>query len=148
MIDELLKKMQIKAGETVFVLNLPEELRTSFLSSNQVIAGFPQDTTPYSILIFVKSKAEIKDAAKTIKPETLEATHLWFAYPKKSSKKYNSEITRDTGWNLLGEAGFEPVRQISISDDWSGLRFRKFEEIKKFTRNFAISSKGLKQINK
>lgn len=26
---------------------------------------------------------------------------------------------RDTGWDTMGEASFEPVRQVAIDDDWS-----------------------------
>ena len=60
---------------------------------------------------------------------------MWFAYPKASSKNYSCEFNRDTGWDALGKAGFEGVRQIAIDDDWSALRFRRVEFIKKMTRN-------------
>jgi hypothetical protein len=59
---------------------------------------------------------------------------IWFAYPKGSSKKYKSEINRDSGWKVLGEAGFEPVRMVAIDEDWSAVRFRRVEFIKTLTR--------------
>ncbi len=44
----------------------------------------------------------------------------------------------------LGNAGFEPVRQVAIDDDWSALRFRRTEYIKSFTRSntMALSPEG------
>jgi len=60
---------------------------------------------------------------------------LWVAYPKKSSKRYRCEFDRDSGWQILGDAGFEPVRQVAIDEDWSALRFRRVEHIKVLKRN-------------
>ncbi|MFD1294975.1 hypothetical protein ACFQ5N_14115 [Lutibacter holmesii] len=64
--------------------------------------------------------------------------------PKKTSKNYQSEINRDNGWTLLGELGFEGVRQVAIDNDWSALRFRKVEFIKKMNRktSAAMTEKG------
>ena len=45
--------------------------------------------------------------------------------PKGTSKRYKSEIHRDTGWQAIGQAGFEPVRAVAIDEDWSALRFRR-----------------------
>ncbi|MBP1154450.1 MULTISPECIES: hypothetical protein [unclassified Paenibacillus] len=49
---------------------------------------------------------------------------LWFAYPKKTSKKYKADISRDEGWQPLIDLGFEGVRLAAIDDDWSDIRFR------------------------
>ncbi len=59
---------------------------------------------------------------------------MWFAYPKGTSKKYKSEIDRGSGWNMLGQEGFEPVRMVAIDDDWSAKRFRRAGFIKNMTR--------------
>jgi hypothetical protein len=55
---------------------------------------------------------------------------LWVAFPKGTSKKYRCEFNRDTGWDVLSEAGFEPVRIVAIDEDWSALRFRRVQHIK------------------
>ncbi|TAE26028.1 MAG: hypothetical protein EAZ91_18465 [Cytophagales bacterium] len=69
-------------------------------------------------------------------------------YPKQSSKKYRCEFNRDTGWASVGAAGFEPVRQVAINDDWSALRFRRAAYLKKITRNpeGMISSEGRRRV--
>jgi len=48
----------------------------------------------------------------------------------------------------LADDGYEPVRQVAIDEDWSALRFRKVEQIKKMTRNFAYTEKGIERTNK
>lgn len=64
---------------------------------------------------------------------------IWICYPKGSSKKYKCEFNRDTGWTVLGELGFEPVRQVAVDDDWSALRFRRVSFIKTITRSKEMS---------
>jgi hypothetical protein len=49
---------------------------------------------------------------------------------KGTSKKYSCDFNRDDGWEVLRQAGFDSVRQVAIDDDWSALRFRRFEFIK------------------
>jgi hypothetical protein len=35
---------------------------------------------------------------------------VWMAYPKGSSRTFRCEFNRDTGWAVLGAAGYEAVR--------------------------------------
>ena len=98
-------------------------------------------------LAFVKTKQEVEVASEKLVQAAEGDAQLWMVYPKGSSKKYKCEFNRDTGWKALGEAGYEPVRQVAIDEDWSALRFRKAEFIKTMTRNpeGAISSVGRKK---
>ncbi|HEY8510863.1 MAG TPA: hypothetical protein VIL31_02820 [Cyclobacteriaceae bacterium] len=95
-------------------------------------------------LIFVKSKPEIDAAFRSIKEKIKGDAVLWFAYPKGTSKKYKVDISRDKGWDTLGDGGFEVVRAVAIDDDWSAMRFRKAAFIAKMTRDsrFALSKEG------
>jgi len=69
---------------------------------------------------------------------------VWFAYPKGTSKKCKSQIDRDTGWNMLGHKGFEPVRMVAIDEDWSAKRFRRAGLIKNMTRpkEYRLTERG------
>jgi hypothetical protein len=82
-------------------------------------------------LIFVKHQSDLKETVPQSIHNLAEDGILWFAYPKKSSKKYKSEISRNKGWDLVNSHGFEPVRQVSINEDWSALRFRNVKFIKR-----------------
>ncbi len=85
-------------------------------------------------LAFVTIRGEIDAIAPVIADKAPDDAAVWFAYPKRSSKKYKSEINRDRGWETMGELGFEAVRQIAVDEDWSALRFRRVEYIKSFKR--------------
>ena len=85
-------------------------------------------------LAFVTTQKAVDDAAKAISKKAKGDAVIWFAYPKGTSKKYKSEINRDSGWQVLGAQGFEPVRMIAIDEDWSAVRFRRVDFIKTMTR--------------
>jgi hypothetical protein len=85
-------------------------------------------------LAFVTQQKEIDAIVKSIAQKAAGDAIVWFAYPKGSSKKYRCDFNRDSGWEPLGKAGFEPVRMVAIDEDWSALRFRRAEFIKTMTR--------------
>jgi hypothetical protein len=67
-------------------------------------------------------------------------------YPKGTSKTYQSDFNRDTGWEIMGRYDMEAIRQVAIDEDWSAIRFRKADYIKSLTRKFAaLSEKGKKK---
>jgi hypothetical protein len=77
-------------------------------------------------------------------PRLVDDAVFWIASPKRTSKRYRCELSRDTDWTAIGEAGFEPVRQVAIDEDWSALRFRRTTHIKSLTRraSMRISPEG------
>ncbi len=136
---EIWKKLNLKEGQKVLVLNNPfgSEFINPLLQSGYSVKEKEDKKEPVQFaLAFVQSQEEVEYAMQQIK-ETLDTGDiiLWMAYPKGSSRKYKSSINRDSGWQPLGKAGFEPVRQVALDDDWSVLRFRRLEFIKKMTRS-------------
>lgn len=91
------------------------------------------------LLIFVVDSKALEAAIESMDGHVDGETILWFAYPKKSSKRYRSDISRDDGWQPLGNLGYEPVRQISIDEDWSALRFKQAGRIRKLTRQTSMA---------
>lgn len=75
-------------------------------------------------------RSKIRRIAEQVAKKAEGDAVVWFAYPKQSSKRYHCEFNRDTGWQALSDAGFEGVRQVSIDDDGSAIRFRRVEFIK------------------
>ena len=138
--NQLLKKMQYKNDNEIIILNIPDELRidlqeiftiTKVLSASEKI----KNEIRYNfILIFVKSETDVVKHLPLVKNSLMDDGVLWFAYPKKSSKKYSAYISRDVGWQSLNTLGFLPVRAVSISIDWSALRFRHIDYIKNLSR--------------
>lgn len=132
----LFKKLNLKEQREILVLNSPAE----FESELSVLAGVTVFRKPTEIkkigfaMAFVTKQAELEKAVASMSSRLEGDGVVWVAYPKTTSRKYTCEFNRDSGWAALGEAGFEPVRQVAIDENWSALRFRRVEYIKKMTR--------------
>jgi hypothetical protein len=147
LLNPVIKKLQYKLQEDVLIVDAPSEFK-EILSDWKKTARIhtePAGTKTFSFaLVFVKTESDVKKAAakyiKMLEPDAVS----WMAYPKKSSKKYSSNISRDSGWSALGEMGYEGVSLISIDDDWSAFRFRKSDYIKTMNRRheMAMSKEG------
>jgi hypothetical protein len=83
------------------------------------------------LLAFVTKQSEVDGLAAQVAKRAKGDAVVWFAYPKGTSKKLKCEINRDTGWDALKAAGFDTVRAVAIDEDWTGLRFRRVEFIKR-----------------
>ena len=139
----LLKKLQYKSPELVYVLNHPAAFEQELLSIKAhaaISTGEPVPGNLNFVLAFVQSQKEIEDTMGTLKDQMKGDAILWFAFPKKTSKRYAVEINRDRGWETLIRTGFAPVRSVSIDADWTALRFRRVEYIKSMTRTFHPAS--------
>ena len=131
----LFKKLNLGDARSVAVLNAPGSFDTELQALEGVqVARQIQGRITFAIA-FVRTHAEVNVFAEQLIRAAEGDALLWMAYPKASSKKYRCEFNRDTGWQVLGDAGYEPVRQVAIDQDWSALRFRRPEFIKTMNRN-------------
>jgi hypothetical protein len=120
-------KLNLKDQTEVLILAPPAsfELEIQALADAVVVRDARKVKSIDFALAFVTTRAEVDAAMKLIAPKAAGDLVLWFAYPKGTSKRYASEINRDTGWDSLKSAGFETVRLVAIDQDWSALRFRR-----------------------
>ena len=129
-------KLNLKDQKQILVINAPEsfepELKT--LRGVAVQRDLKNSSNVGFSLAFVTKQKEVDTLGKAVAKKAEGDAVVWFAYPKGSSKKYKSEINRDAGWQVLGDAGFEPVRMVAIDEDWSAVRFRRADFIKSLTR--------------
>jgi len=135
--NAVLKKMNLKEQKYLLIINAPEEflpLLKDFTDDRKIVPKYNDIDVVEFAIIFVKSEEEISQNAKLVFNKAKVDAIIWFAYPKKSSKKYKVAINRDSGWNSIGEYGYEPVRQVAIDADWSALRFKPLDKIKNLTR--------------
>lgn len=109
-------KLNLKEQKQILVLNAP----ASFEPELKALRGIAVQRDLKSAgqiefsLAFVTKQKEVDTLGKAIAKKAEGDAVVWFAYPKGSSKKYKSEINRDSGWKILGDAGFEPVRMVAI----------------------------------
>ena len=131
--DDLLKKLRYKDLERIAVLNAPTEFmgrHTKLLPGVQVDTEINARYLYEFMVAFIHGSSELKELGPACLHNLGHDGMLWFAYPKKSSKKYTSDINRDHGWTTVAEWGFVPVSQVSIDADWSALRFRNIKYVK------------------
>ena len=129
--SELLKKFNVKEQNTLFLWNKPEEfvsIQEEWSKNLNIVESPPEKPTDF-LLVFVKDRQQLEESKPVIQRNMDLKGLIWIAYPKKTSKKYKSDIRRDDFWEGLKDLGLEPVRQIAIDDDWSALRFRPGDEI-------------------
>ena len=130
-------KLNLKDQTDIVVLNAPD----SFSPELQRLRGVRVRRTlsgsqPITFaLAFVSRQTELDAVARALTLRAAGDAVVWFAYPTGTSKRYTCEFNRDTGWQVLGAAGFEAVRQVAIDEDWSALRFRRAEFIKRLVRD-------------
>ena len=143
-------KLNLKDQKEIVVVNAPSSFEPEIKRLRGVaVKRKPADAKQIAFLLaFVTTKKDVDALAKTVASKTLPDAVVWFAYPKGTSKKYTSEISRDTGNEALGEAGFEPVRMVAIDEDWTAKRFRRVAFIKNLTRDprALVSKEGKKRV--
>jgi hypothetical protein len=132
----LFKKLNLKAGNALLVLNAPTDFDSALsqLPDHEIQTEAQEGGKHDFVLVFVSNQVELRDIAATAFADSGGDVIVWCAYPKKSSKRYSSDINRDSDWSLLGALGFEAVRQVAIDEDWSALRFRRVDYIGPMTR--------------
>lgn len=144
----LFKKLNIGAVKLIHVLSAPQSFEPELAALSDVQVKRTPDGEIRFGMAFVKTLVEVEQASNSLTQSAANDVVLWMVYPKSSSKKYKCEFNRDSSWSALGHAGFEPVRQVALDEDWSALRFRRVEHIKTMKRNpdAAISIAGRKKV--
>jgi hypothetical protein len=144
--EGIFKKLNYKDQPVVHVLEAPESFNTE-LRALDGKATIQRDATGeiQFAIGFVQLLKRLAEMAHEVAPKLVGDAVFWMAYPKGKSKNYTCDFNRDTGWEAMGDYGLEPIRQVSIDEDWSALRFRKVAYIKKLTRKFGVLSAEGKQ---
>lgn len=135
--DPIFRKLNYKNQKEIHVINAPDSFIPHLNKMRplcSIKAGMEEGQVSF-VLIFVSRRDEIRQHTQQLNQVLGKDPVVWFAYPKKSSRKFTSDIHRDSGWEPMGSLGYEPVRQIAIDEDWSALRFRNVAFIKKMDRN-------------
>jgi hypothetical protein len=146
----LFKKLNYKDQATILVVNSPKsfDIELNEMANHaKIIKTLSKAKDVEFAMCFATTQSEIDNFVTEVYPKLKDDATIWLCYPKMSSKNYKCEFNRDTGWAIAGQYNLEPVRQVSIDEDFSALRFRKVEYIKTITRreSFAISPDAKKR---
>lgn len=120
----LAKKLGIKSGDTILLVNRPKHYLSLF-------KDFPDDVTLLKggraeevdfIHLFVKSTVEFEDRYQHLKPLLKKDGIMWVSWPKEKSKT-SPTIHRDSIRSYILDHGLVDTKECSIDANWSGLMF-------------------------
>ena len=122
------QKLFIKAGERILILDAPKAFENALGSLPQKVELHTAAEGKFDLIqCFAKTQPEMEDLLISLKEHLNEEGRLWIGYPKGTSKKYHSEINRDTIWRFARTIGMDAVSILAIDQDWSTLRLKPLE---------------------
>jgi hypothetical protein len=139
------KKLNLKDQAEIVVLNAPASFESEMgkLDGVAIKTGEKDLAKASFALAFATKKAEIARLAKAIAKMPAGDVVVWVAYPKKSSKRYQSDLSGDWSWPApFGALGYEPVRMVAIDEDWTASRFSAGDCAGVSPRSRRVSSEG------
>ena len=112
----LLKKLGVKEGSQIAVINAPAQLP-------EELQGFPKAIRGELdfALLFLKSQAELKRDYAKVAARMLADGMFWIAWPKKASG-VATDLTEDVIRNFALNTEFVDVKVCAIDETWSGLK--------------------------
>ncbi len=118
-IMDIAAKLQIKPGSAVRVGNAPDGFALELPeTARRVDDGEQADVS----LVFVRNAAEVEVHAAPFVEAARRDAIAYIAYPK--AGQLGTDLNRDVLWNMLIREGLRGVRQVSLDEVWSAMRFR------------------------
>jgi len=130
---ELLEKLNYKDQQRIALLNADSKFRKRFAAAlKSVIVDSEIDARfLYKfMMVFVKNITKLEEATPAIIHNISDDGDLWICFPRKTSKKLETDLSKDFGWKSLNDSGFHERRLITVNDDWSALKFKHIKYIK------------------
>jgi len=126
----LAKKLGIKAGSEVVVLDAPSGYR-------KALDPLPEDVTFAArvsagtdiVHVFATRRAELGKVLKTLRSKLKADGAVWVSWPKKSAK-VATDITEDTIRELALPLGFVDIKVCAVDETWSGLKLVVRKELR------------------
>ena len=119
--NSLLKKLQIKPGFKVKVINAQENFSSIIGDIPPDVEIFSSDKTFDGLLVFAVTKSDLLTA---LKKETIGVkTICWIFYPKAKSK-LASDLNLMQSWEDLKSFNLTPCGSAAIDETWTALRIK------------------------
>jgi hypothetical protein len=118
----LIKKLGIKEGMKLSVLNSPDEFWRELGNMPEVKAIAKPTKEMDFLLYFTDSQKNLEVFFPKLAKTLVANGMLWISWPKKASKiqtDLNENIVREIGLH----AGLVDVKVCAVTEEWSGLKF-------------------------
>jgi hypothetical protein len=119
----LAAKLGLKAGQRLHAYDAPTgyaDLLGPLPRQSRVLTS---GAGPFEMVhLFARDRASLEcffpAALEALRPDGI----LWISYPKAGA--LGTDLTRDRGWAVVQDAGYEAVLQVAVNETWSALRFK------------------------
>jgi hypothetical protein len=112
-------KLQLKPESSLTILGAPRGLQTKLADGIRRRRDAAQAD---AVLAFAASAADLTGVAAPALAAAREDRLAWIAYPK--AGQLGTDLNRERLAIAARDHGVQPVRQVSIDEVWSALRFR------------------------
>jgi hypothetical protein len=125
-----LKKLQIKPGYVVKVVDAPEQAAAIFGNIPSDVSINYNDEVDFNVLItFTINKDQLNKQIQSNLKKIDAKTIIWIFYPKKSSK-IKSDLDMMKSWEELNTFGLTPCASAAVNETWTALRLKLITEVK------------------
>ena len=127
----LVKKLGIKEGFRVFLVNAPPDYR-SLISPLPMAVIFTATAGASTNMVhaFSSKRAELARLLAGLRKKLPAEAPVWVSWPKKSSKM-PTDITEDTIREIALPLGFVDIKVCAVTDVWSGLKLVVRKELRR-----------------
>jgi hypothetical protein len=128
---DLVARLQIRPGTRLLLLAAPPGYRERIEplpGGGTTVESAAPDEAFDVIHAFCRDRAAVAALASTAIGAYRAGGIMLLSYPKGGATA-GTDLDRDSGWEPFTRAGFRPVRQVSIDEDWSAMRWRRVEEV-------------------
>ncbi len=127
--NTLLKKLQIKEEYSVLLMNSNPSVHPLF-EGVRIELSVAGDQDYDSVILFTRNEEELRKWVPEASDLPKKDGQLWLSYPKKTGD-IDTDLNRDITWKAVKAFGMEPVRLISMNENWSSMRLVKKKDRKK-----------------
>ncbi len=119
----LIKKLGIKTGQTVLILNAPRNYRETLGPLPRAVKEVSELRNDLdSIQIFTDNAPQLDAEFPRLKEALAKSGMLWVCRPKRASK-VDTDLDQGVVMDIGLRNGLVDVKVASIDDTWSGLKF-------------------------
>jgi hypothetical protein len=118
----LAKKLGIKEGITLLLVNAPAEYR-GLLAPLPARVRFTRTANASTNLVhlFAAERSALARLLPTLRKKLSAESAIWVSWPKKASK-VPTDITEDTIREVALPLGFVDIKVCAVTEVWSGLK--------------------------
>jgi Uncharacterized protein conserved in bacteria len=144
----MLAKLKLKIDKPIWLIDVPEECLHFFDEASMYNSR--TKAKPSQVVFFAEDKAGLDANFERITTNMQEDAVFWIAYPKQSGNR-QSDLIRNSGWQIVFDTGYRVVSSTLIDENWSAVRIRKFDDKANYKSNTPMAERktpGIDYVNR